>query len=92
MNDVGFTFFASFLSGLVICAAGMVLPFIHTDMVMIGAIMLLIPGVMMTNSIRDILLGDTLSGIIRLIHALLLAGVLAIGFIAAIFLTRGWNL
>lgn len=92
MNDVGFTFFASFLSGLVICSAGTVLPFIHTDMVMIGAIMLLIPGLMMTNSVRDILLGDTLSGIIRLIHALLLAGVLAIGIIAAIFLTRGWNL
>ena len=87
MNDVVFTFFASFLSGLMICGAGALFPAIHTDMVMIGAIMLLIPGVMMTNSLRDILLGDTLSGIIRLIQALLLAGVLAAGFFAAILLT-----
>lgn len=47
---------------------------------MIGDIMLLIPGLMSTNAIRDVLIGDTLSGIIRLIAALLLAAALALGF------------
>ena len=45
---------------------------------MIGDIMLLIPGLMSTNAIRDVLIGDTLSGIIRLIAALLLAAALAL--------------
>ena len=35
---------------------------------------------MSTNAIRDVLIGDTLSGIIRLIAALLLAAALALGF------------
>ena len=50
---------------------------------MIGDIMLLIPGL---NAIRDVLIGDTLSGIIRLIAALLLAAALALGFMGAIIL------
>ena len=48
------------------------------DKIMIGDIMLLIPGLMSTNAIRDVLIGDTLSGIIRLIAALLLAAALAL--------------
>ena len=47
---------------------------------------LLIPGLMSTNAIRDVLIGDTLSGIIRLIAALLLAAALALGFMGAIIL------
>ena len=49
---------------------------------------LLIPGLMSTNAIRDVLIGDTLSGIIRLIAALLLAAALALGFMGAILLFR----
>ena len=44
---------------------------------MIGDIMLLIPGILMTNSIRDILIGDTISGVMRLVESLLWAGALA---------------
>lgn len=40
---------------------------------MIGDIMLLIPGILMTNSIRDILIGDTISGVMRLVESLLWA-------------------
>jgi len=46
----------------------------------------LIPGLMATNAIRDILIGDTISGVMRFIEAMLLAAVLALGFIGAIFL------
>ncbi len=55
--------------------------------------MLLIPGLMSTNAIRDVLIGDTLSGIIRLIAALLLAAALALGFMGAIiFIWEVWTL
>lgn len=40
----------------------------HMDKIMIGDIMLLIPGLMSTNAIRDVLIGDTLSGIIPVLR------------------------
>ena len=88
MNDVTFQFAASFLAGCFICAGCAMISSLHLDKIMIGDIMLLIPGLMTTNAIRDVLIGDTLSGIIRLIAALLLAAALALGFIAAILLFR----
>lgn len=51
--------------------------------------MLLIPGIPMTNAVRDILVGDTISGIMRLVETLLWAGALACGFMAAIFIIGG---
>ena len=86
MNEVTFQFAASFLTGCVICVSVLICPFLHMDKIMIGDIMLLIPGLMSTNAIRDVLIGDTLSGIIRLIAALLLAAALALGFMGAIIL------
>ena len=88
MNDVTFQFAASFLTGCGICSFKALFPGLHLDKIMIGDIMLLIPGLMTTNAIRDVLIGDTLSGVIRLIVSLLLAAALALGFIAAIFLFR----
>ena len=61
----------------------------HADKVLIGIIMLLIPGIMLTNSIRDILLGDIISGSLRLVEAILMAAVLALGMMAAIWLMGG---
>ena len=53
---------------------------------MIGDIMLLIPGIAMTNAIRDMLMGDTISGLMRLIESILWAGSLAVGFMASIWM------
>ena len=61
----------------------------HADKVLIGIIMLLIPGIMLTNSIRDILLGDIISGSLRLVEAILMAAVLALGMMAAIWMMGG---
>ena len=84
-----FNLTAAFLAGSGICAVGRMLPFLHTDKIMIGDIMLLIPGIAMTNSIRDILVGDTISGLMRLIESILWAGSLACGFMGAILLIGG---
>ena len=89
MNGVEFQFIASFLSGvstLLLCRFGMQF---HADKVLIGSIMLLIPGIMLTNSIRDILLGDIISGSLRLVEAILMAATLALGMMAAIWLMGG---
>ncbi len=51
------------------------------DKINIGNIMLLIPGVAMTNGIRDMFNGDMVSGLIRFFEALLIAVSLALGFV-----------
>ncbi len=47
--------------------------------IVIGNIMLLIPGILLTNAIRDMLSGDTMSGILRLCESLLMAVTIAGG-------------
>lgn len=86
MNSVVLQFLCSFFSGIMICILHGVFPSLQMAKIMIGDIMLLIPGASFTNSIRDVLLGDTLSGIVRFVEALLLAAVLTVGFLAAILL------
>lgn len=61
----------------------------NTDKLMIGGIMLLIPGIAMTNAVRDMLTGDTASGLLRLCNAVLVAAAIACGFALTIFLSGG---
>lgn len=42
--------------------------------------MLLIPGIALTNSLRDMFSGDTISGLMRFIEAIILALTIAFGF------------
>lgn len=49
------------------------------DRMTIGAIFPLVPGIALTNSIRNFLENDYLSGLIRLVDALLTAGCIAVG-------------
>jgi len=61
----------------------------HPDKIIIGNIMLLIPGIAFTTSLRDIINGDTLSGLLGLCEAILRALAVAIGFAAVLLLTGG---
>jgi uncharacterized membrane protein YjjP (DUF1212 family) len=87
-NTIVFNFLASLISGLAICIVELALPEMSVGMVTVGIIMLLIPGVAMTSSIRDMIAGDTVSGSLRLIESLLWAGALAIGFMTAMWFFR----
>lgn len=49
------------------------------DKIIIGTIMLLVPGIILTNSMRDFIMGDLMAGILRLIEAVLVATGIAIG-------------
>ena len=53
------------------------------DKIMIGNIMPLVPGVALTNAMRDLFSGDLVSGLWRFIDALLLAASIALGFALA---------
>ncbi len=50
------------------------------DKIIIGNIMLLIPGIALTTSVRDMISGDTVSGMLGLCEALIRALAIAVGF------------
>lgn len=58
----------------------------HVDKIIIGTIMLEIPGLSFDNALRDLLCGDTLAGTMRLIQAILQALMIALGYMAALTL------
>ncbi len=58
----------------------------NVDSSVIGTLMLLVPGLLFTNAMRDIIFGDTNSGVNRVVEALLIAVAVALGTAAA------WNL
>lgn len=86
-NKVLFNFLAAFCVGSCICISCRLLPSLQSDKIIIGVIMLLIPGVAFTNAVKDIFIGDTISGVMRLIETVLWAAALALGFALA-----GWLL
>lgn len=51
----------------------------NVDTVIIGALMILVPGLIFTNAMRDIIFGDTNSGINRIVQVLLVAAAIALG-------------
>lgn len=85
-NAAVFDLLAGLLLGSIICLASHLFPVLSQGKLLIGVIMLLIPGVALTNSVRDMLVGHTVSGMMRLSESLVLAGALAMGFGSAIYL------
>ena len=71
-NQMLYTVFTSFVGA--ICGLALVHFGVgeNIDMVMIGTIMLLIPGLAFGNAVRDLLFGDTVSGVIQLVQAILI--------------------
>lgn len=74
----------SLMLGLSAGVFSVVLPSLHMDKILIGDIMLLIPGLQMTNSIRNMLVGDTISGIVRLTESLMWAVAIACGIMVSL--------
>ena len=59
------------------------------NQIIIGNIMLLIPGIALTNSLRDMISGDIMSGMLRFLDAILVAAAIAAGYILAAQLLGG---
>ena len=51
----------------------------NSDAVIIGALMILVPGLLFTNGMRDIIFGDTNSGINRIAQVFMIAAAIALG-------------
>ena len=64
------------LSGLLCLRAGFIEQY---DTMIIGSIMFLVPGLPITNAIRDLIAGDVVAGITKFTEALLVAAGIAVG-------------
>lgn len=76
--------FSKFFSVMVATAFALIalrLKLIPTvDMIIIGNIMSLIPGIGLTNALRDLFTGDSIAGLLRSIEAVLVALAIAAGY------------
>ena len=88
-NSLANLFSVSFAAGLLSVLTVYLGIGIHTDKIMICVIMLLIPGIALTNGVRDMLTGDLVTGMLRVVNAVMLAIAIACGFALSLFLTRG---
>ncbi len=90
---VGNVIFTKFLSSLSITA----LSYLTTvggivsspDTIIIGNIMLIIPGLGFTNALRDLFTGDSIAGSLRFLEAVLSATAIAGGYFIFVLLMRG---
>lgn len=80
-NRIIYQFIASLFTGLIAVFVCSVFPALHADKILIGDIMLLVPGIAITNAFHDMMEGDTMSGILRLTESLLWAAAMAFGFL-----------
>lgn len=78
-----------FIGGVAALFAERLIPICHADIIMIGNIMNVIPGVAMTNAFRDLFGGEIMSGLFRLCSVIIDAIVIAAGYAVAILLFGG---
>lgn len=86
INAMASAFINAFIAGVLalLCVS---IGFGHNaDMVIIGTIMLEIPGMAFGNALRDLLCGDILAGTLRFIQAILQALIMAAGYLGAMIL------
>lgn len=74
------TFVTAFVSGALALGACALIPGGSPDKIMIGTIMLMIPGLALGTSLRDLFGGDMVSGLLRFVQALFTAAVIAAGY------------
>lgn len=86
-------FFSNLIGGILVSSLAVLLSLFHEmidiDLVIVGGIMVMVPGVAITNAVRDSIGGDIISGIARAGEALVVAISIAFG---VGFTLNLWNL
>lgn len=94
VNLHSYQFFSSIVSGTIIAAIAIIATSAaktgNYNQIIVGSIMPLLPGLSMTNAIRDTIRGDLISGMARGAEALLVAASLAAG--AGVFIYFAYSL
>ena len=80
MNNVVYTFIAGFISGVLALVLAHFGIGNNADKIMIGDIMLFIPGLLLVNSIKEMFNRDIVTGLYRFIEAIFVAVAIAGGY------------
>lgn len=88
-NNFSKTLVESTLAGIISYLPSLMGISTHPDKIMIGTIMLLIPGMSVGSSIKDLMSGNQISGIIGLVNTVITASAIALGFIIATIIFEG---
>ena len=88
-NRLFYTFIACFISGCLAIALVKLGLGEHADKIMIGDVMIFIPGLSIVNGVRELFYRDIITGLYRMIEAVILAVAIAAGFGVAIFAFGG---
>lgn len=89
INRLAYTITASFVAGLAAVAIHAVFGFLDLNAIIIGNVMLMIPGVSFTNGVRDLLGGDIAAGFLRISEAVLISIAIAAGFALPLLMIGG---
>ncbi len=89
INNIVYTFTASFLAGLLAILCTKIGLGHNLDKVMIGDIMLFIPGLLLVNSIQEMFNKDIVAGLYKFIEALLTAVAIAAGYALSMIMIGG---
>lgn len=60
----------------------------HCDMVIIGTIMIVVPGLLISNAIRDLFIGDIVSGLFQILNGLLITLAIVAGYGLSLFVLK----
>lgn len=82
-------FFAGFIIGAMSLGIETLSPLFNKGNIITGAIMILLPGVALTNGIKDIIYGDFMSGIVRFGESMLIIIAIGVGIASALTLGMG---
>ncbi len=89
INALSKTLIVSFAAGIASYLTVLIGLGQNVDMVMIGSIMLLIPGLALGNALRDLLSGDILTGVLKTVQSCLSAMLIACGYAGAMLVMSG---
>lgn len=88
-NKVFYYFVTSLIIGFGICLTAKFIPSLSADKIIIGDIMVLVPGVALTTAVKNVIIGDTLSALVRFAECLVWTCALAFGFMIPISILFG---
>lgn len=88
-TELFFNVTCSLITGIMVNLINLVIPGLHVNQILIGDIMVLIPGIPITNSIRYILSGDLISSFEKLMDSLMQAFGIAAGFMLSLLVIKG---
>ena len=90
VNRLAKTVMQSFIGGMFALLAVILGIGSNEGMIMIGTIMILIPGLSFGTAFRDLLCGDFLAGTLKTVQCFLIALMIAAGYLLSMFLLGGY--